>query len=62
MSVLTDRNSWFKPQILPKNLKVLCAIEDKVIWMYGKGMSQCVIFDQIKEIYGIHYLFNWFSG
>lgn len=48
-----DRNGDFEPQILPKNSKNLSAIEDKVISMYGKGMTQRDISDHIEEIYGI---------
>lgn len=48
-----DRNGDFEPQILPKNSKDLSAIEDKVISMYGKGMSQRDISDHIEDIYGI---------
>lgn len=48
-----DRNGDFEPQILPKNSKDLSAIEDKVISMYGKGMTQRDISDHIEEIYGI---------
>ena len=40
-------------KILPKNSRDLSAIEDKVISMYGKGMSQRDISDHIEEIYGI---------
>ena len=53
MSVPRDRNGDFEPQILPKNSRDLSAIEDKVISMYGKGMSQRDISDHIEEIYGI---------
>ena len=48
-----DRNGEYEPQILPKNSKNLSAIEDKVISMYGKGMTQRDISDHIEEIYGI---------
>lgn len=48
-----DRNNDFEPQILPKNSRDLSAIEDKVISMYGKGMTQRDISDHIEEIYGI---------
>lgn len=53
MSVPRDRNGDFEPQILPKNSRDLTAIKDKVISMYGKGMSQRDISDHIEEIYGL---------
>jgi transposase-like protein len=48
-----DRNGDFEPQILPKNSRDISAIEDKVISMYGKGMTQRDISNHIEEIYGI---------
>jgi len=48
-----DRNGDFEPQILPKNSKDLSVIEDKVISMYGKGMTQRDISEHIEDIYGI---------
>lgn len=48
-----DRNGEFEPVILPKNSKDLSAIEDKVISMYGKGMTQRDISDHIEELYGV---------
>jgi len=48
-----DRNGEFEPHLLPKNSKDLSAIEDKVISMYGKGMTQRDISDHIEDIYGI---------
>jgi len=48
-----DRNGSFEPQILPKNSRDLSAIEDKVISMYGKGMTQRDISAHIEDIYVI---------
>lgn len=48
-----DRNGDFEPQLLPKNSKELSAIEDKVISMYGRGMTTRDISDHIEDIYGI---------
>lgn len=48
-----DRNGEFEPQLLPKNSKDLSAIEDKVISMYGKGMTTRDISSHIEEIYGV---------
>ena len=47
-----DREGTFEPQIIPKRSKDVSAIEDKVLSMYAKGMSQRDIADTIEEIYG----------
>lgn len=47
-----DRQGSFEPQIIPKRTKDVSGIEDKVLTMYAKGVSQRDIADTIKEIYG----------
>lgn len=47
-----DRDGSFDPQIIPKRTKDVSGIEDKVLTMYAKGMSQRDIADTIEEIYG----------
>ena len=47
-----DRDGSFEPQLIPKRAKDVSGIEDKVLSMYAKGMSQRDIADTIKEIYG----------
>lgn len=47
-----DRDGSFKPQIIPKRTKDVSGIEDKVLSMYARGMSQRDIADTIEEIYG----------
>ena len=47
-----DRDGSFEPQIIPKRSKDVSGIEDKVITMYAKGMSQRDIADTIEQIYG----------
>ena len=47
-----DRDGSFEPQIIPKRTKDVSAIEDKVISMYARGMSQRDISSTIEEIYG----------
>lgn len=47
-----DREGTFEPQIIPKRSKDVSGIEDKVLSMYAKGMSQRDIADTIEEIYG----------
>jgi len=53
LKIPRDRNNEFKPEIVPKYSKDLSAIEDKVISMYGKGMTTRDISDHIEEIYQI---------
>ena len=47
-----DRDGSFEPQIIPKRSKDVVSIEDKVLSMYARGMSQRDITDTIEEIYG----------
>lgn len=47
-----DRDGSFDPQLIPKCSKDVSGIEDKVLSMYAKGMSQRGIADTIKDIYG----------
>jgi putative transposase len=53
LNIPRDREGDFEPQIIPKNSRDLSAIEDKVISMYGKGMSQRDISEHIEDIYGL---------
>ena len=47
-----DRDGSFEPRIIPKRSKDVSGIEDKVLTMYAKGMSQRDIAETIEEIYG----------
>ena len=47
-----DRDGSFEPQVLPKRHKDVSGIEDKVLSMYARGMSQRDIAETIKDIYG----------
>lgn len=47
-----DRDGSFEPQVIPKRSRDVSGIEDKVIAMYAKGMSQRDIADTIEQIYG----------
>src|SRR5690625_5208003 len=47
-----DRDGSFEPQLIPKRQKDVSAIEDKVISMYARGMSQRDISSTIEDIYG----------
>lgn len=52
VDVPQDRESSFKPKILPKRKKDISEIEDKIISMYAKGMTTRQISDTIDDIYG----------
>jgi len=47
-----DRDGSFEPQLIPKRQRDVSEIEEKVITMYAKGMSQRDIADTIEDIYG----------
>ncbi len=52
VSVPRDRDGTFEPQIIPKRSRDVSGIEDKVLAMYAKGMSQRDIAETVKDIYG----------
>ena len=47
-----DRDGSFEPQLIPKRTKDVSGIEEKVLKLYAKGMSQRDIADTIEDIYG----------
>jgi putative transposase len=47
-----DRNGEFEPKVLEKRQVRTDEIEQKILTMYGKGMSQRDIEDSLREIYG----------
>lgn len=47
-----DRDGSFDPKLIPKRSRDVSAIEDKVIAMYARGMSQRDISTTIEDIYG----------
>ncbi len=52
VAVPRDREATFEPQALPKRTRDVSGIEDKVLSMYARGMSQRDISDTIGDIYG----------
>lgn len=52
VEVPRDRDASFEPQAIPKHTRDVSGIEDKVLSMYAKGMSQHDIADTIEDIYG----------
>lgn len=52
IKVPRDRESTFEPKLVPKRKRDISNIENKVLSMYAKGMSQRDISDIIDDIYG----------
>lgn len=52
IAVPRDRNGEFEPRIIEKRHSRTDEIEDKIIAMYAKGMSQRDIEETIRDIYG----------
>lgn len=52
IEVPRDREGTFEPKVIPKRTTNVSGIEDKVLSMYGKGMSQRDIAATIEDIYG----------
>ena len=52
IEVPRDRDGTFEPQVIPKRKKDVSEIENKVLAMYARGMSQRDISSTIEDIYG----------
>ena len=52
LSVPQDCDSTFEPKIVKKRQKDISAIDDKIIYMYAKGMTTRQISEMIEDIYG----------
>ena len=52
IEVPRDREGTFEPVVVPKRNRDVSDIQDKVLSMYAKGMSQRDIADTIEDIYG----------
>jgi transposase-like protein len=52
IKVPRDRDASFEPQLIEKRKSNVAAIEDKVINMYARGLSQRDIASTIQDIYG----------
>lgn len=52
VDVPRDRDASFEPQSIPKRTTDVSGIEDKVLSMYARGMSQHDIARTIEDIYG----------
>lgn len=52
-TIQTMMNAEFETQIVPKNKRDISGIEEKVINLYGKGLSTRERSDSIEDIYGV---------
>jgi len=48
-----DRNSEFEPQLIKKNQTRFDGLDDKIISLYSRGMTQRAIQGHLEEIYGV---------
>jgi transposase-like protein len=55
LDIPRDREGTFEPQVVPKYSRDISDIEDKIISMYGRGMSTTDINDHLEEIYGMSF-------
>ena len=61
ISVPRDRDGSFEPQIIPKRSRDVSGIEDKVLSLYARGMSQRDIAQTVNELYGFEISHETFS-
>lgn len=54
INVPRDRNGEFDPIIVEKGNNDISNIEQKIIRMYARGNSNNEIYEQMKELYGVH--------
>ena len=52
LSIPRDRNGEFEPVLIPNGTRDVSGIEEKVLSMYAKGMSDRDISATIDDIYG----------
>lgn len=53
LNIPRDRNGEFEPVIVEKGSKDISNIEEKIIRMYARGISNREIYNQMKELYGV---------
>jgi transposase-like protein len=52
LSIPQERKGEFEPVIVPKHSRDISGIEQKIIAMYGRGLTTREISEQIEDIYG----------
>ena len=53
LNIPRDRNGEFEPIIVEKGSKDISNIEEKIIRMYARGISNREIYSQMQELYGV---------
>ena len=53
IDVPRDRNSDFEPQLIKKNQTRFDGLDEKIISLYSRGMTQREIQGHLEEIYGV---------
>ena len=53
LKIPRDRNDEFEPIIVEKGSKDISSIEEKIIRMYARGISNREIYNQMQELYGV---------
>lgn len=53
LNIPRDRNGDFAPVIVEKGSKDISNIEEKIIRMYARGISNREIYNQMQELYGV---------
>lgn len=53
LNIPRDRNSEFEPQLVPKGQRMSDKLEEAIIGMYSRGMTNSDISEQVKEVYGV---------
>ncbi len=53
IEVPRDRNGEFEPQLVKKNQKRFDGLDEKIISLYARGMTQSEIKGHLEEIYGV---------
>ena len=53
LSTPRDRNGTFEPQLIPKHQRRLTGFDEKILALYGKGMTTRDIQDIVKELYNV---------
>jgi putative transposase len=58
IQVPRDRDASFNPMIVPKRGNMVDGIENVIVSLYAKGMSNSDIEQQIREVYNFRWLFR----
>lgn len=53
LNIPRDRNGEFEPIIVEKGSKDISNIEEKIIRMYARGISNREIYNKMQELYGV---------